>query len=58
MEINGLMIKGGLMFPIFQKYPLNDLKMDTNMSIDLGWDLLLDALLVYIVMLLYAALFI
>ena len=42
------------MFPIIQIYPLNGLIMDTQLSVDLGRDLLLGALLIYIVMLLYA----
>ena len=32
---------GGGLFPIFHTYPLNDLMMDTQLSVDFGWDFLL-----------------
>ena len=43
MGRNGCMIKGGLMFPIIQEHPMNDLIMDTQLSVDLGWYLLIGA---------------
>ena len=30
------MIWGDFLFPIFQKYPLKDFMMDTQLSVDLG----------------------
>ena len=44
------------MFPIIQTHPLNDLTMDTQLSVDLGCDLLLGEFLSYIFMLIYASL--
>ena len=53
---NGCIILGGLLIPIFQAYTLDNFLLDTQLSLDLGWYLVLDALLSYIVMLIYEAL--
>ena len=50
------MIYGGLMFPIIHTHPLNNLIMDTQLNVYLGWYFLLDALLSYIFMLIYESL--
>ena len=47
---------GGGMFPIFQKYPLNYLIMNTQLSVDLGLDFLLCEFLSYMFTLIYTAL--
>ena len=39
------MILEGLLFPFFHKYPLNDLLLETQLSVDLGLYVLLVALL-------------
>ena len=39
------MVKSGFMLPIFHKYSLNDLIMDTQLCVELGCDFLLSSLL-------------
>ena len=56
MGRHGCMIYGGLMLTIIQTHPLNNLIMDTQLSVDLGWYFLLGVLLSYIVVLIYASL--
>ena len=50
------MIFGGFLFTIFQTHALNEMMLETKLRVYLGWYLLLDSLLSYIVMLIYAAL--
>ena len=45
------------MFPIFHTYTLNDLLLDTQLSVELGWYLLLGAFLSYIVMFIFSEIF-
>ena len=39
------MVLGGVLFLVFQKYTLNGLLLETQFSVDLGWSLVLGALL-------------
>ena len=43
------MILGGLLFPIFQIYTLDEFLLDIKLNVDLGGYLVLGELLIYIV---------